>query len=479
MIKKIGKAKRKKMNRKIRLSLLVFISFLLLVLCIHFRLDARCILGIGPAAGSSLTDPWREEIFSGREFSNLVVSIQGDEDDLYSEKNGLMTSSDISQGRDGERPICIFIYDKDGNPLIAQKAGIRISGATSRSAIRKSFRIVARKEYDKTAPRFTYDLWEGRRTLDGADQEICEYSSFILHSMRLAMDSTGIHNSVGYSLAKKAGFIDASPTIPAAVYVNGVYQGAYFILPAKNNTALAELYNIRDPKDIEVVSVFEEEKTGIQTAPEVLEEYMDFVNFVQISDMNDPEVITELESRVDVYQCLQYYAVNLLLGNGDWIDNNLRVWRCKDNGLPYQDGKWRYFLFDLDWIGSFPDLVSMNFQQATQSSEQYNILPYLLNNPDYLALFKDIVAQMEKDAFNPETIEAVFAEEDARMLPEVSYDFQSEAFYTYIQYSVSSDPPEEDEYLTLQDRQYLVEDFKAHLLKTSDIINECFRVYYP
>lgn len=467
------------MNRKIRLSLLIFISLILLVLCVHFRLEAQNMPGNTPACASPLSDPWKEEIFSSREFKNLVVSIQAEEKELYSAKTGLLTGTEIPQGREGEHPIRIFVYDENGTPLIAQNAGARISGATSRSAIRKSFRIVARKEYDKKFPRFTYNLWGGRKTLDGSGKTIPEYSSFILHSMRLAMDSTGIHNSVGYSLAKKAGFVDSSPTTPAAVYVNGVYQGAYFILPAKNDVALAELYRIQNPRDIEVVSVFEEEKTGVQTAPEVLQEYLDFVNFVQNSDLNDPEVTAELERQLDVYQCLQYYAVNLLLGNGDWLDNNLRVWRCKDNGLPYQDGKWRYFLFDLDWIGSFPELVSMNFQQAAMSSEYYNILPSLLTNPDYLTLFKDIIAQMERDAFNAETIEAVFATEDARMLPEAAYDFQSDAFYTYIQYSVNSDPPEADEYLSLEDRAYLVEDFKGHLLKTPDLINECLRVFFP
>ena len=69
-------------------------------------------------------------------------------------------------------------------------------------------------------------------------------------------DSTGIHNSVGYSLARKAGIVDASPTTPAAVYINGEYQGAYFLMPAKTDNALAELYNIEKKEDIEVVSVF-------------------------------------------------------------------------------------------------------------------------------------------------------------------------------------------------------------------------------
>lgn len=99
------------------------------------------------------------------------------------------------------------------------------------------------------------------------------------------MDSTGIHNSVGYHLARKAGFIDAAPTTSAALYINGIYQGAYFLLPAKNDNAIAELYNISDPNDIELVTVFEEVKTGQQSHPEVLEKYLEFVYYVQTSDI--------------------------------------------------------------------------------------------------------------------------------------------------------------------------------------------------
>lgn len=460
------------MKRKLRLSLLFLTSLLLLLLCSESRIRATEGCEDVPLQERTLRDPYREAILESREFSNLIVSIRADHDALYDEENGLLTNQYMLQGMEGEQSIQIFVYESDGTPVIAQKAGIRISGATSRSAMRKSFRIIARKEYDENFPKFTYDLWGGRTTLDGTAQPIREYSSFILHSVRLAMDSTGIHNSVGYSLARKAGFQDASPTTPAAVYLNGEYQGAYFILPAKTDNALAELYRIPNKEDIEVVTVFEEEKTGAQSHPDVLKEYLDFVSYVQTSNVNDSEVMAEIERQLDVKQCLQYYAVNLLLGNGDWLDNNLRVWRCKDNGLPYQDGRWRFFLFDLDWVGSFPDLVSMNFQQAVLSDENYNLLPSLLKNPKYLALFKEIIAQMEQNAFNEKTIEAVFAEEEARMLDEITFDFQSDAFPSYLQYSVNSAPVTEDEYLTLDDRALMVKDFKGHLLKTPDIVNE-------
>lgn len=467
------------MNRKQRFSFLIFSTCALLLLCAYSEKKTEGRIGPAGSLNHVLTDPWYDSIFGSRDFSNLVVSITADEEDLYSEERGILTPSLSFQGRDGERPVKLFVYDAEGTPMIAQNAGIRLSGATSREAIRKSFRLVARKEYDKGNPRFTCDLWNGRQTLDGTGAGIESYQSFILHSMRLAMDSTGIHNSVGYSLARKAGILDAAPTTPAAVYLNGDYQGAYFIIPAKNDHALSELYRIEHPEDIEVVSVFEEEKTGIQTAPEVLEEYLAFVSYVYSCDMNDSAAIAEIERQLDVNQCLEYYAVNLLMGNGDWIDNNLRVWRCKNNGLPFQDGKWRFFLFDLDWIGSFPDLVSVTFQQAVTSTDSYNILPRLLENPDYLEQFRQIIDRMEKDAFNPETIEAVFAEEDARMREEAAYDIQSDAFFSYMHYSHNSTIIPEDEYLTLEDRQYLVEDFKSHMLKAPGIIDSCMEAAFP
>lgn len=459
------------MKRKIQLSFFTGVSLLMLLLCMHFHSEADNT-DIFAATAHTHYDPYYNEIFESRDFSNLIVSIQADENDLYSDECGILTTQYMLRGKESERPIQLFVYDKDGTPLIAQGAGIRITGSASRTAIRKSLRVIARAEYDSSSPLFTYDLWRGQPAA-------VHYHSFIIHAVRLAADSTGIHNSVGYSLARKAGIVDATPTTPAALYINGKYQGTYFLMNSKNDNAISEFYHIKEKENIELVSVFSEDKTGVQEHPEVLKDYLEFVSYVQASDVNDPKVISNIEAQLDVHQCLQYYAVNLLLANGDWIDNNLQVWRCKNTGLPYQDGRWRFFLFDLDWIGSFPDSISMNFELLTQTNDHYNLLHSLLKNPKWLAEFKSIICQMEEQAFNSETIEMVFTEEESLIFDEISYDFQSDAFVGYLQYSVNSDPPEADEYLSLDDRTLLVEDFKSHMLKAPGIVNDCIASYYP
>ncbi|MCD8241232.1 MAG: CotH kinase family protein, partial [Lachnospiraceae bacterium] len=241
----------------------------------------------------------------------------------------------------------------------------------------------------------------------------------------------------------------------------------------------AELYNIEDKNDIEIASIFDEEKTGTQAHPEVVAEYLELVGYILSSDLSDPEVQATVESQLDVEQFLQYYAVNLLLANGDWIDNNLRVWRCQDNGLPYQDGKWRAYLFDLDWIGTFPEMIEYNFWQVTQDTSNYNILPKLLENPDWHSCFIEIIYEMEETAFNEETIEAIFATETARMADEIAYDYQSYAFGTYMTYSVTSEAVPEEEWLTLDDWEDKVENLKSRLIRSSSIINQCIETAWP
>ncbi|MCD8098598.1 MAG: CotH kinase family protein [Lachnospiraceae bacterium] len=467
-------------DRKILQQLILLaIALLLLLFCLFARSSTAETLDREGLFRDGYTDPYIDDILQSRSFSNLIVSIQADESILYDETDGLISGSHPASGMDGEHKIRLFVYDESGRALIVQGVGIRVSGADARKAARKSYRIIAREEYDKQAPDFTYDLWGGRTTVDGSEQEITAYSSFTLHAVRLDADATGIHNSAGYSLAKKAGVIGASPTTPAALYINGSYQGAYFILPSKTDNALAELYNIEEKDDIEVASIFDEEKTGSQVYPEVVDEYLELVDYILSSDLSDPDTQSVVESQLDVEQFLQYYAVNLLLGNGDWIDNNLRVWRCQDNDLPYQDGKWRVYLFDLDWIGTYPEMIEYDFWLAIRDTSNYNILPKLLENPDWRDRFIEIIYEMEESAFNEETIKAVFAEETARIEDEISYDYQSDAFGTYMTYSVESEAVPEEEWLTLNDWEDKVENFKSRLLRAPGIINQCIEMAWP
>lgn len=138
-----------------------------------------------------------------------------------------------------------------------------------------------------------------------------------------------------------------------------------------------------------------------------------------------------------------------------------------------------FFLFDLDWVGSSPDLIAVTFRNLVQTDDNYNLFHSLMENPEWRQRFREIVREMEETAFYMESIEGVFAQEEAKILDEITYDFQSEAFHTYLQYSIFSDPISDEDYITLEDRSLMIEEFKSNLLKAPEMVNECLRVYLP
>ena len=133
------------MKQKFAVFILLISSFFILVLCFGFSNIADQTPEASEVYNRADFDTYADGIFSSRDsFSTLVVSLQADEDALYNEENGLLSAQYMLSGKEGEREAQLFVYDKDGTPLIAQNVGLRISGATSRNAIRKSFRVIAR-----------------------------------------------------------------------------------------------------------------------------------------------------------------------------------------------------------------------------------------------------------------------------------------------------------------------------------------------
>ena len=152
------------MKQKLSVFSLLILSFVLLFSCFGFRRIASDTPEAREVYSRAAYDTYAEDIFASREsFPGLIVSIQADNNTLYGEENGLLSARYMYSGREGECEIQVFVYDQSGTPLIAQNAGLRISGATSRNAIRKSFRVIARKEYDKQHPKQRW-LFSGQKS---------------------------------------------------------------------------------------------------------------------------------------------------------------------------------------------------------------------------------------------------------------------------------------------------------------------------
>ena len=67
--------------------------------------------------------------------------------------------------------------------------------------------------------------------------------------------------------------------------------------------------------------------------------------------MNDESHYKYITDRLDIDNMLEYFVFQMYIANTDWPGANNKVWRKRDNtnpSVPYEDGKYRYVLYDTD-----------------------------------------------------------------------------------------------------------------------------------
>ena len=98
--------------------------------------------------------------------------------------------------------------------------------------------------------------------------------------------------------------------------------------------------------------------------------------------MSYESVYSHACSLFDMESLIAYFAVQTYINNsaGDWPRTNIALWRAKKTSEePYQDGKWRWMLYDLN--GGVP----MEFSRVNDDT-----IKYLLDNS---LLFKNLWEQ--------------------------------------------------------------------------------------
>ena len=96
-----------------------------------------------------------------------------------------------------------------------------------------------------------------------------------------------------------------------------------------------------------------------------IESYDNIIKFVQENDMSLQENYEYIKTKIDIENFIQYIVAQTYINNIDWPQNNTKVWRSRNNELDlkegnYEDGKWRWMLFDTDH--SFNDYESVRLE---------------------------------------------------------------------------------------------------------------------
>jgi len=242
-------------------------------------------------------------------------------------------------------------------------------------------RLIARNEYEPGQGKFHFDFFPDDTVNDEFNTPLGKYDQLVLRNGANDRDFGMLRNEVGYELARMAGLHIVSPVRPATIFLNGEYYGFAWLQVRVNAQYLQDKY-AAPTRDFQIVGMGERwidtEDPDERSAIEHLHSFYD-------KNLRNDAIFEEFEQLVDIDQLLVYYGLQTFLGNHDWPNNNLKLWRYtgpQEEGLaPELDGRWRYIVFDLDWIlGLYedpPNVRRPSFQEMMNTrNDRYS---YMLN----------------------------------------------------------------------------------------------------
>lgn len=393
--------------------------------------------------------------FVGKEvedrFDTLVFSVTTDPYNLFDYEKGIFVEGKIREdyiknnpydriepddpanynmrGRESEREVYLEVLEPNGTKITEQAAGIRSYGGWSRANLQKSIKIYARKEYDEVNNKLRYEFFPTKTAANG--------NGTILDSFkRLVLRGSGNDNGFGFirdelfqTLSAQAGYKDYEAVRPAVLFINGDYNGCYWLHEVYSDEYFEENYG-------EYTGAFEilegqetlKELDDDGSNEEALRDYEEVYSYASM-DLTEDNNFHKLCELMDVKNYLEYYALQIYIGNEDWPHNNYKTYRYypakgEEFGEAPFDGKWRYLLHDLDFsfgiYGSSPstDNISNLVGRNGEIKEASPLFGQLMRRADCREIFIRKTLDLVNGAFAPDNINKVLDEMNASRMKE-------------------------------------------------------------
>ena len=347
-----------------------------------------------------------------RIFDLPVISIVTDPDNLWDDSIGIYCqgtngvsgngiSYAVNWNRDWRRPCNVEIFNNPHNKYITQQCDISIGGGWSRSYPEKSLELNAEKKY------------EGRNSFDVrlfAQKPYYRFKSLNLRNSGNDFYRSMFCDAMQQTLYSGAVDVDYLAYQPAVHYINGEYYGIINIRERSNHHYV---YSNRgyEKENLDFIynSASDNKILGDKVA---LEELLRLV----AEDNHTESHFDKICNIIDLDEYINYVIIESFSGNNDWMSNNVKFYRSRD------EGRFRWILFDLD-----AGFSNLNYNQftATDRSGLSNINAYtgeifqgLKDNPYFREKFIDhataiIGGIMREERFNNviDSIAALLTEE--------------------------------------------------------------------
>ena len=351
----------------------------------------------------------------GETFPCPVVLLVCDQEYLTG-SNGLMiagTGSVKNYDQNWEYPIHMDYVDADGTTLVSQDLGFRIVGELSRRYNQKGMVLTARKAYSgsneiKFSP-FT-------------SLEAGGFTSFKSITLRSA-GSEAIYEGIRFrdafltSLAEGTHVLYQSST-PVVVMMNGKVYGHYNLREKINRSYIAQHEGITDEDVTDSIDLLVHHGEVVQGSSE---EYSDLRAYVRTHDLNDPECLEYVLSRVDIDNMFDHHAFEVICSNEDM--NNIKFYKVPG-------GKWKWILYDLDTAMSRTNTLPLAWlvrdkKENIEHDIDHTVFSALMEVPEMRALFLQRMGEILYTRFTPQFLTARLDEWIEVYTPIMEYQFSS------------------------------------------------------
>lgn len=267
-----------------------------------------------------------------------------------------------NRGIDWERECTISVFDEEKEFVLSQNAGVRIQGGGSRGFLPKSLNFYARDEYGSN--RFYYDFWgtgyyPKRMTLTAGGDDF----------------NTKIKDRLVSELTADCNFVTMNYK-PYILFLNGEYWGFYYLTEKYDEQYIENYYGVdKGESGTDIIII----KSGLMETGRLEDEelYTQMVETIVGLDMQKEENYKKACELIDMESFIDYHAALAYVARcGDWPWGNFQLWRSRNiSDKPYEDGKWRWMLFDVnstameDGLEDFDSIAHMR-----EASELFNSL---------------------------------------------------------------------------------------------------------
>ena len=295
------------------------------------------------------------------------------------------------RGPDWERDANIQLFDTEKNLLLNKDCGIRIQGGGSRGSIPRSLNLYAREQYDGEG-RFYIDLFNTNYMADtvtlfaGGDDSVAKLRDML---------ASGLLADRNFSTMNY---------VPCAMFLDGEYWGIYWLTEKYDDVYLAHYYNV--DKDNLIMM----KGTAAAEGEEYYQLFDQMQNYLKNSDLSIDENYRYACELIDMQSYIDYYASEIFIGReNDWPILNEAMWRvCEPCDGEYEDGKWRWMLYDVNSSALASSLTGNDTFSSTMDRSQ--IFYNLCRNEDFKRQFAITFMDLVNTSFTRENIDAVISE---------------------------------------------------------------------